>query len=149
MKLNDGIFAVKLCELEEQYGKLQYKIRVCEQGEYKKIQTELQKAIDEFEEKNQILKERIKNCRSKAVLKLSGAQLEYRQKTQELMREQIVSDIHSDDSSAVDDKKEASALYAEFAMDFAALSVQQALIAALSALKEQVESDVSDRIERR
>lgn len=65
--------------------------------------------------------------------KLSQAQLDYRQKIEE-MKKQLVKDLHSDDSSPEEDEKEAGMLYAEFAMDFATLSVQQALISALRAL---------------
>ena len=32
MKIDDSIFAVKLYEMEEQYGKLQCRIRACEIG---------------------------------------------------------------------------------------------------------------------
>ena len=32
MKIDDSIFAVKLYEMAEQYGKMQCRIRVCEQG---------------------------------------------------------------------------------------------------------------------
>ena len=133
MKIDDSIFAVKLYEMAEQYGKLQCRVRVCEEGGRDKIHSELQKAEDEFEENTLLLKEKVKSCRSGAVAKLSQAQLDYRQKIEE-MKKQLVKDLHSDDSSPEEDEKEAGMLYAEFAMDFATLSVQQALISALRAL---------------
>lgn len=43
MKNDDSIFAVKLYEMEEQYGKLQCRIRICEQGGSDKIHSELKK----------------------------------------------------------------------------------------------------------
>ena len=133
MDINESVFAFKLYELEEQYGKLQCRVRVCEEGGRDKIHSELQKAEDEFEENTLLLKEKVKSCRSGAVAKLSQAQLDYRQKIEE-MKKQLVKDLHSDDSSPEEDEKEAGMLYAEFAMDFATLSVQQALISALRAL---------------
>ena len=133
MNIDESVFAFKLYELEEQYGKLQCRVRVCEEGGRDKIHSELQKAEDEFEENTLLLKEKVKSCRSGSVAKLSQAQLDYRQKIEE-MKKQLVKDLHSDDSSPEEDEKEAGMLYAEFAMDFATLSVQQALISALRAL---------------
>ena len=133
MNIDESVFAFKLYELEEQYGKLQCRVRVCEEGGRDKIHSELQKAEDEFEENTLLLKEKVKSCRSGVVAKLSQAQLDYRQKIEE-MKKQLVKDLHSDDSSPEEDEKEAGMLYAEFAMDFATLSVQQALISALRAL---------------
>lgn len=50
MKIDDSIFAVKLYEMEEQYGKLQCRIRLCEQGGSGKIHSELKKAEEEYAE---------------------------------------------------------------------------------------------------
>lgn len=73
MNIGEGIFAYKLYELEEQYGKLQCRIRACEQGDKKKIRSELQKVRDEYEENSQLLQEKVRACRSPAVSKLSQA----------------------------------------------------------------------------
>ena len=141
MNIGEGIFAYKLYELEEQYGKLQCRIRACEQGDKKKIRSELQKVRDEYEENSQLLQEKIRACRSPAVSRLSQAQLEYREQTEELMKEQIANDVHSDGSSPEEDKSEAGLLFAEYAMDFATLSMQQALIAAMSAIETESDKD--------
>ena len=141
MNIDNSIFAVKLYEMAEQYGKLQCRIRACEQGDRKKIQAELHKVIEEYEESSQLLQEKIRACRSPAVSRLSQAQLEYREQTEELMKEQIANDVHSDGSSPEEDKSEAGLLFAEYAMDFATLSMQQALIAAMSAIETESDKD--------
>ena len=141
MNIGEGIFAYKLYELEEQYGKLQCRIRACEQEDRKTIKTELRKLRKEYEESSQLLREKIRACRSRAVSRLSRAQLEYRERTEELMREQIANDVHSDGSSPEEDKAEAGMLFAEYAMDFATLSMQQALIAAMSAIETESDKD--------
>ena len=133
MDINESVFAFKLYELEEQYGKLQCRVRVCEEGGRDKIHSELQKAEDEFEENTLLLKEKVKSCRSGAVTKLLQAQLDYRKKIEE-MKKQLIKELHSDNSSPEEDENETDMLYAEFAMDFATLSVQQALISVLRAL---------------
>lgn len=141
MNIDNSIFAVKLYEMAEQYGKLQCRIRVCEQGDSEKIRSELKKAEEEFEENTLLLEEKAGSCRSPAVKKLSKAQLDYRQKAQELIERQLAHDIHSEDSSPEEDEREAEFLYAEYAMDFATLAMQQALISALTALESQKEAE--------
>lgn len=137
MKADNSIFAVKLDEMEKQYGKLQWRIRICAQGSREKIHDELQKAEAEYKESTLFLEEKAKACRSDAVAKLSRAQLDYREKTGELMKHQIAEDVHCENNSWEEDEKEADMLYAEFAMDFATLAMQQALISALTALDRQ------------
>lgn len=114
--------------------KLQCRIRICEQGGRDKIHSELQKAREEYKENTLLLEEKAKTCRSQAVTRLTQAQLDYRKKIGESMRKQIVRDLHTSDSSSREDEEEADMLYAEFAMDFATLAMQQALISALKAL---------------
>ena len=94
-----------------------------------------------------LLEEKARSCRSPAVARLTQVQLDYRRKVEEL-KKQVVSDLHSDESSPDEDKSEAGMLYAEFAMDFATLAMQQALISALSALDGQKSPD-SDKADNR
>ena len=141
MKIDDSIFAVKLYEMAEQYGKLQCRSRVCEQGDSEKIRSEHKKAEEEFEENTLLLEEKAGSCRSPAVKKLSKAQFDYRQKAQELIERQLAHDIHSEDSSPEEDEREAEFLYAEYALDFATLGTQPALIPALTALENQKEAE--------
>ena len=89
MKIDDSIFAVKLYEMAEQYGKMQCRIRVCEQGNEAKIHSELKKAEEELEESTLLLEEKAGSCRSEAVKILSQIQLDYRKKTQELMKNSL------------------------------------------------------------
>ena len=143
MNIDESVFAYKLYEMEEQYGKLQCRIRACEQGGRDKIHSELEKAREEYTENTMLLEEKTKSCRSQAVTRLTQAQLEYRRKVEEL-KKQVISDLHCDESSREEDESEAGMLYAEFAMDFATLTMQQALISALSAL-ESLKSPDSDK----
>ena len=83
-------------------------------------------------------RKRVRNCRSRAVSRLAKAQLEYRKATDEIVKKQMAEDLHGENTTSGEDAQEASALYAEFAIDFATLSMQQALIAALTALDGQV-----------
>ena len=150
MKIDDSIFAVKLYEMEEQYGKLQCRIRLCEQGGSGKIHSELKKAEEEYKENTMLLEEKARSSRSLAVQRLIRAQLDYRQKTEDLMKDDIIKDIHSEDNSPEEDKTEADLLYAEFAMDFATLAMQQALISALAALdRQEIEGNIENTKEEK
>ena len=137
MNIDESVFAVKLYEMEEQYGKLQCRIRICEEGGREKIHSELEKAREEYKENTLLLEEKARTCRSGAVTRLVQAQLDYRHKMGDGMKKQLIKDIHSQDSSPREDEKKADMLYAEFAMDFATLAMQQALISALTALDSQ------------
>lgn len=141
MNIDESVFAVKLYEMEEQYGKLQCRLRICEQGGRERIHSELEKAEGEYRENTMLLEEKAKSCRSPAVTKLTQAQLDYRQKIGDVMKKQVIKDLHSDDSTPEQDEREADMLYAEFAMDFATLAMQQALISALTALDRQGEAE--------
>lgn len=77
--------------------------------------------------------------------RLIRAQLDYRQKTADLIKDDIIKDMHSEDNSPEEDKTEADLLYAEFAMDFATLAMQQALISALAALDRQGIEDSTEK----
>lgn len=61
------------------------------------------------------------------------------------MKDDIIKDMHSEDNSLEEDKTEADLLYAEFAMDFATLAMQQALISALAALDRQEIGDSTEK----
>ncbi len=86
MNIDESVFAYKLYEMEEQYGKLQCRIRACEQGGRDKIHSELEKAREEYTENTMLLEEKTKSCRSQAVTRLTQAQLEYRRKVEELKK---------------------------------------------------------------
>lgn len=144
MNIGQEVFAIKLYELEQQYGKLQSRIRVCGRESRKRIREELQKIAEEYEEEHLLLQERVKNCRSRAVSRLAKAQLDYQKATDEIVKEQLAADLHGENTTPGEDDQEASALYAEFAIDFATLSMQQALMAALSALDRQTEDTVKE-----
>lgn len=141
MDIAQEVFAIKLYELEQQYGKLQTRLRLCGKESHRKIREELQKVKDEYEESHLLLQERLKNCRSQAVARLARAQLDYQDATESIVKKQLTYDLHGENTSSDQDEAEASALYAEFAIDFATLSMQQALIAALSALDRQERND--------
>lgn len=139
MKANQDIFTAKLHELEQQYECLRKRLEICNAQSHRQIHRELESARQEYNSLELRLKQIVKNSRSPAVSSLAKVQLEYSQKTERLLKDQITADLHSDVNTPGEDREEASALYAEYAIDFASMAVKYALLASLSALDMQTE----------
>lgn len=139
MKAHQDIFTAKLHELEQQYECLRKRLEICNTQSHRQIHRELESARQEYNSLELRLKQIVKNSRSPAVSSLAKVQLEYSQKTERLLKDQITADLHSDANTRGEDREEASALYAEYAIDFASMAVKYALLASLSALDMQTE----------
>ena len=141
MKPNEGMFAVKLYELEQQYGRMQSRLRLCQQEDHAKIRQELQMATDEYKENELTLQRNVEGSRSPAVAALAGAQLAYYRAAGKILEQELPDYLRSETSSASEDKAEAAALYGEYAIDFAVQSTRYALIAALQAMDLQMSAE--------
>lgn len=134
MGLKEGIFAVKLCELEQEYGRLQSRVHLFEGKDAAQAQQEILRLQDECREHKLLLDERIRSSRSSAVSSLSKAQLEYGQRVEQILNEELPNEMRGRNQSCAEDQAEVMTLYAEYAIDFATQSMRQALAAALSAV---------------
>ena len=134
MGLKEGIFAVKLCELEQEYGRLQSRIHLFEGKDAAQAQQEILRLQHECREHKLLLDERIRSSRSSAVSSLSKAQLEYGQRVEQILNEELPNEMRGRNQSCAEDQAEVMTLYAEYAIDFATQSMRQALAAALSAV---------------
>ena len=134
MGLKEGIFAVKLCELEQEYGRLQSRIHLFEGKDAAQAQQEILRLQDECREHKLLLDERIRSSRSSAISSLSKAQLEYGQRVEQILNEELPNEMRGRNQSCAEDQAEVMTLYAEYAIDFATQSMRQALAAALAAM---------------
>ena len=141
MKLNEGMFAIKLYELEQQYGLMQSRLRLCQQEDHPKIRQELQKSMDEFQENELLLQKNVEGSRSPAVAVLADAQLKYAQTVKKILEQELPDYLRSEAGTISDANAEVLALYAEYAIDFASQSARYALIAALKAMDLQMTAD--------
>ena len=137
MKSNQEMFSAKLEELDQQYEKIRDKLRICQREDPAEILQELEKAREEFKKKSVFLQRSVKNSRSKAVSALAAAQLNYKEKTEKLLRDEIAGFLHSADSSPGEDKAGAAPLFTECAIDFASLAVDYALLVSMSAIASE------------
>ncbi len=137
MELLQGVFAVKLCELEEEYGRLLSRIRICQEKDPVQIRRALDQLRDECREQGLLLEQRVKGGRMRSAAELSQAQLTFAQKVEQILWEELPGEMQGHNRNAAEDRAEVSALYAEYAIDFATQAVRHALCAALQALECQ------------
>lgn len=145
MKINEGMFAVKLYELERQYGRMQSRLRLCQQDDHQKIRQELQRVMEEYQEDELLLLNNVENSRSPAVAALADAQLDYSRRAEKILEQELPEYLQDEDGSAPEEgaehQAEAAALYAEYAIDFAVQSMRYALMTALKAMDMQMDSE--------
>lgn len=141
MELQQGIFAVKLCELEEEYGRLQSRLRVCQGKNLNEIHDALQNLCDEYKEQDLLLEQRIQGCRMKSVAELAQAQLDYRCQIEHLLHGNLVEEMSGRNPTTLEDRAEASSLFAEYTIDFASQAIRYALVAAMRALELQMRAE--------
>ena len=72
---------------------------------------------------------------------MAGAQLEYCKTVRKILKQQLSDYLCNGVSTASENEIEATALYGEYAIDFATQSVRYALIAALKAIDLQMSAD--------
>ena len=130
MELRDGMFAVKLCELEHQYGLLRSRLELCQGADHEKIRHLLADVLDDYRENALLLEQSAEGCRSPAVAELAGVQRDYSKRMEELLRDRLPRLMHGEE----DPQEER----AEYAIDFAAQGVRSALLAALAAMDQQM-----------
>lgn len=145
MKLSEGMFAVKLYELEREYGRMQSRLRLCQKDNHQKIRQELQRVAEEYQEDELLLLNNVENSRSPAVAALADAQLDYSRRAEKILEQELPEYLQDEDGSAPEEgaehQAEAAALYAEYAIDFAVQSMRYALMTALKAMDMQMDSE--------
>lgn len=134
--MSTGILNIKLYELEQGYGRMQSRLRLCQEAQEEKLLSELGALISEYEETNYILEQSAASSRSPAVAELSREQVDFFKKA-EKTGERLPEYLHC----PTEDDAEAYALYAEYAIDFAVQSMRYALISAMKAIEAQTQLD--------
>ena len=141
MSIGQGMFAIKLHELEQQYGQLLSRLCVCQQANSEAIHRELEKAQEEYAECECLLQKRVEGCRSPMVSGLSAAQRRYCTEARQVLDRELPRFMAGGQESSLAGQAEGMSLYAEYAMDFATLSMKQALLVALAAMELQMRAE--------
>lgn len=141
MELQQGIFAVKLCELEDAYGRLLSRLRICQEKNSSQIHEACKKLWDECREQDLLLEQCIRGCRMRSVAELAQAQLDYRRQIERLLHENLEEEMSGNNPTTLEDRAEATSLFAEYAIDFASQAMRYALSAAMQALELQMRAE--------
>lgn len=136
--MHHEILSIKLYELEQQYNKMQSRLKLYQNDNHEEIRLHLRQLMDECRENDILLESRVKSSRSPAITALSEAQLEYCIRARQILEKELPVYMHSSTGNRQQEQAEAAALYAEYAIDFAVQAMRQALLAALSALDLQI-----------
>lgn len=146
MALHQGLFAVKLRELEQEYRRLQSRIHIFQEKSTDQVQQELNRLRDEHRERALLLEECVHSSRSPAMAALAKAQLEYNCQVDQILNRALTEEMSGRNGSSAVDQAEAVTLFAEYTIDFATQSMRQALIAAMTAmvLQQKTEQSMSE-----
>lgn len=136
MKPSQRIFAVKLCELEQEYHKMYAHLQLAQQLEHDQIVQELQALKKECAENDLVLQKSAENSHSPNVALLSEAQRDYYRR--------VYGGLEEINHGKPGEQTECAALYAEFAVDFAAQAMKHALLAALTAIDLQMNCEEAE-----
>ena len=134
----EGIFAIKLSELERQYERTLGRLRLCQTDDHQKIRQELEQAFEEYHDTERQLLKGVNTSRSPAVAALSGAQLNYDRRVREILRNELPAYLHERGGNFTADQVETISLYGEYAIDFAAQAMRYAHLVVLSAIDAQI-----------
>ena len=141
MKAQQELFATKLRELEQEHERIRSRLRLCQGEDRQQVRQELDQLAREIDETDAALQQAADTSHSPAVAALSAAQLEYEDRVGRILREKLPRYLHCSATDAASDRAEAAALYAEYAMDFAAQAMRRALQSALAAVELQLEQE--------
>jgi hypothetical protein len=133
MEVNQAIFSIKLQELSKEYSKLQRYILLYQNSDQEKIRQGIIRLKDESIKNDMQLQNRIDNSRSPTVSKLAAAQVDYNKKVKDILKQDSL------------DSKESTALYAEYAIDFATQAIYHALLVCLEAMNLQMIEDEKNK----
>ena len=125
-------YEVKLNEMSKEYTSMADTMRAYDWMEADQKELLVQRLMHVYKDKQNILADQIKLSKSPAIRKLADAQKTYFETLAELMKYEILKDLHCSETNADEDEREANALFAEYAIDFAEQSFRYAAIAVLN-----------------
>ena len=126
-----GLFAAKRKEMEKAYAHLQCRMEVYEDASPEQLHREIEEMQTDCLEYDVLLNKVIQGSRTPLISQLAQAQLNYNQTAEAIVASAIQT------HNTPDAQAEATAVFAEFAMDQAIHSMNNALLAAMIAMEKQ------------
>ena len=135
MEAEQGYFTIKLQEMNREYLKLQNQLQACCSTNHETIADAMQTLVERGNKDEQRLQQMIDNGHSTLAKSLAKTQLEYKHSVDLHLQNMMQS------SSSLATRVDTVALCAEYALDFAMLSMKQALYTVLTAIDLQMKID--------
>ena len=137
-----GTFAVKLCELSDIYGQLLRHIRIFQEESTNAAQIHrvLEQLLEECREQDRLLQWQVQHGCLRSAAKLARAQLQYKRQAESLLCHDMLREMAGRNATELEDRAEARTLFAEYAIDFATMTMRYALCASLQALELQAQA---------
>ena len=135
--MGQNTFFVKLCELEQDYQKMEACLHLCRSCRAEVLHRALEEVRRASEAFHMHLEDDIRRGRSIAVAELAEAQEAYYLRVKELTERELPPSLSGESATPDEGRREAGMLYAEYAVDFARQSIYHALLAVLEALEVQ------------
>lgn len=129
------ILSVKLCELEEQLSRLSSRIHLSETAGHDRLQQEINMLSKECAETELTLQKKLKMSRAEIVATLADT---YREIEQILRAGQSKLQVQAAEKNDSDMIAEEKILLAEYALDFAVLAANRALLLSMEAIDAQL-----------
>ena len=143
MDMGNGLFAVKLHELEQEYGRLLTRVRMFQEKSPEQFQRERERLQDDYQGQEILLDETARACRCRTMAELAALQRDYSRRAEALLHSCLTEEQRDCGCADISGRAETAALYAEYAIDFATQAMRYALIAALDAIALQTQSDTT------
>ena len=137
--MRQGLFAVKLNELDRQYAHLRRRLEIIQRESPEDVRREIHDMERACDEGELMLEQSAEGCRTGAVAAMARAQLAYERQTRGDLERMLKQPCGTEAAA------ESMTLYAEYAVDFAAEAANRALLAALHAARLQMEADEQRR----
>lgn len=130
-----GIFNIKLYEMERAFDHLQGRIQLCQTADHAKIQNEINTLTDKCLENEILLTKTSERSRTPFVAELAQAQAAFSRQCQFCLQQALAS------SKDLNEQAEAATLFAEFAIDQVMQAVNYAMLSAMHAIDRQLTAD--------
>ena len=141
--MSHEILSVKLCELDQKIGRLHGRIHISESARREQIEKELEDIRRECEEAEFRLRENLRFSKAKTISVLSDAFGEVEQIIEKAKKRLGERSSHCGDGETDLEEK---ILTAEYALDFAMLAADHALLMSMEAIDAQMKQEEKEEV---
>lgn len=137
MEISTNAFASKIEEFKVQYQRMQMECDENRTFNRQRLEIQINKLQSMLKEEEENMQTIIKNSSSEALVAMSHLQKYYESKMQEILENKLALYMHFKKNNSLKQMEE-SALYAEYAMDYAIHSMHLAMLSIFLAMEKEL-----------